>query len=126
MVNSMKRKVLIIEDEPVISEMMCILLETEGYIVISLSDTAIARQQLLMHDVAMVMLDVNLNGEDGPSMCAYIKQEANLKHIPVVLVSANSELETIKNTCGADDFIQKPFDLDYFINKVNTYGRAVA
>ncbi|WP_345209836.1 response regulator transcription factor [Mucilaginibacter gynuensis] len=122
----MKRKVLIIEDEPVISEMMCILLETEGYIVISLSDTAIARQQLLMHDVAMVMLDVNLNGEDGPSMCTYIKQEANLKHIPVVLVSTNSELETIKNTCGADDFIQKPFDLDYFINKVNGYGRAVA
>ncbi|MES2110578.1 MAG: response regulator [Bacteroidota bacterium] len=120
----MKRKVLVIEDEPIIAEMMSILLEVDGYNVISLADTALARKKLHANEVDLVMLDLGLKGEGGQSMCAYIKGQDELKHIPVILVSANSDLEQIKEECGADDHIAKPFDLDYFMQKVRTHSAA--
>ncbi|EHQ30290.1 response regulator transcription factor [Mucilaginibacter paludis] len=121
----MKRKVLVIEDEPIIAEMMSILLEVEGYKVISLADTARARQKLHQKEVDMVMLDLGLKGENGQSMCAYIKGQDDLKHIPVILVSANSDLEQIKQECGADDHIAKPFDLTFFLQKVRSHADAI-
>ena len=117
----MMKRVLIIEDEPVIAEMMSILLETEGYTVISLADTGWARQKLHDKEVDLVMLDLNLGGEAGESMCSYIKAQDDLKHIPVVLVSGSSDLEQISTDCGADDFIAKPFDLYHFIGKVQAF-----
>ncbi|ASU34697.1 response regulator transcription factor [Mucilaginibacter xinganensis] len=117
----MKKNVLVIEDEPVIAEMMSILLEEDGHHVVSLADTVRARQKLHDREVDLVMLDLGLKGEDGQSMCVYIKEHDDLKHIPVILVSANSDLEQIKKDCGADDHIAKPFGLDDFIGKVRSF-----
>jgi len=121
----MRKKVLVIEDEPVIAEMMSILLEIDGYSVISLADTGIARRKLHEKEVDLVMLDLGLKGESGQSMCAYIKGNEDLKDIPVILVSANSDLEQIKNECGADDYISKPFDMEHFMEKVRSYSQLV-
>lgn len=120
----MKKTVLVIEDEPVIAEMMSILLEEDGYNVTSLADTARARQKLHANEIDLVMLDLGLKGEDGRSMCAYIKGQDDLKHIPVILVSGNSDVEKIRIECGADDHIAKPFDLDYFMEKVQRFSAA--
>jgi CheY-like chemotaxis protein len=54
-------------------------------------------------------------------MCEYIKAQDDLKDIPVILVSANSDLENIKAECGADDHISKPFELTDFTRKVRQY-----
>lgn len=118
----MEKKVLIIEDEPIIAEMMSILLEEEGYKVISLGDTGLARRKLHAKEVSMVMLDLQLKGEDGRSMCSYIKSQDDLKDIPVILVSANSDLANIRQECGADDYIAKPFNLNDFMAKVSSYS----
>jgi DNA-binding response OmpR family regulator len=117
----MKRKILIIEDEPIIAEMMSIMLEIEGYKVISLADTGMARRKLHDMEVDMVMLDLQLKGETGQDMCAYIKGQDDLKHIPVILVSGNHDLENIAKDCGADDYINKPFDMYHFVGKVKSY-----
>jgi DNA-binding response OmpR family regulator len=118
---TMKRKVLIIEDEPVIGEMMSILLEVSGYKVISLADTRSAKRRLHEKEVGLVLLDLTLKGENGRDMCSYIKNDEHLKHLPVILVSASSDLEVITRDCGADDHIAKPFDLEYFMDKVKMY-----
>ncbi|MFC0513549.1 response regulator transcription factor [Mucilaginibacter angelicae] len=119
----MRKKILVIEDEPIIAEMTSILLEIEGHQVISLADTGRARRKLHDRQVDLVMLDLGLKGENGQSMCAYIKGQDDLKHIPVILVSANSDLENIRAACGADDHIAKPFDLHVFMEKVQHYAR---
>jgi len=118
----MNKKVLVIEDEPVIAEMICILLETEGLKGISLADMAVARQKLHNDEVGLVLLDLNVKGENGSTMCEYIKGHDGLKHIPVVLVSANMDLEKIKGECGADDCIAKPFELSDFTRTVKQYA----
>ena len=101
---------------------MSILLEVEGYNVISSSDTVFAKRKLHEKGVDLVMLDLRLKDEDGESMCAYIKGHADLKHIPVVLVSANADLAQIKEDCGADGFINKPFDMNGFLTTVSAYA----
>jgi len=118
----MNKKVLVVEDEPIIAEMICILLEMEGLKVISLADTTVARKKLHNDEVGLVLLDLSLKGESGQTMCEYIKGQKELKHIPVILVSANSDLEKIKVACGADDHIAKPFELTTFTSKVRQYA----
>ena len=118
----MKRKVLVIEDEPVIAEMICIILEMEGLNVVSLADMGTARQKLHSKEIGLVLLDLNLKGESGRTICEYIKGQADLKHIPVILISANLDLEKIKLACGADDHIAKPFELTDFTSKVRQYA----
>jgi DNA-binding response OmpR family regulator len=124
----MKKQVLVIEDDPVIGEMISIILEMQGFHVISLANTGWARQKLEEEEIDMVLLDLNLAGSDenGQSFCAYIKSHDDLKHIPVILVSANMDIEQIKKECGADDLIRKPFDLDHFINTLNCYLNVAA
>jgi DNA-binding response OmpR family regulator len=121
----MKKSVLVIEDEPIIAEMISIILEVQGLKVISLADTGWARQKLHDKGVDLILLDLNLAGEDGESFCAYIKGQDDLKHIPVILVSANMDIERVKERCGADDLIRKPFDIDQFMSKVGQYVETV-
>jgi len=117
----MNRKVLVIEDEPIIAEMICIILEIEGLKVISLANMGAARQKLHNNEIGLVLLDLNLKGESGHTMCEYIKGQGDLKDIPVILVSASSDLEKIKEECGADDHIAKPFELIDFTRKIRQY-----
>jgi DNA-binding response OmpR family regulator len=121
----MKKNVLVIEDEPVIAEMISIILEIQGLNVISLADTGLARRKLQDKEVDLVLLDLNLGGEDGETFCDYIKGQDDLKHIPVILVSANMDIERVKERCGADDLIKKPFDLDQFMRTVGQYVETV-
>jgi len=105
--------------------MISIILEIQGLNVISLSDTSWARDKLLNREVNLVLLDLNLRGEGGQAFCEYIKGHDDLKHIPVILISANIDIEEIKNQCGADDLIRKPFNIDYFMEKVSHYVETV-
>jgi len=118
---TMRKNVLVIEDEPIIAEMISIILEIQGLNVISLSDTNRARQTLQDKEVDLALLDLNLKGEGGQDLCDYIKGQDDLKHIPVILVSANMDLEEIKEQCHADDVIRKPFNIDDFMHTVSQY-----
>ena len=101
---------------------MCILLEMEGFKVISLSDTSFARRKLESQDIALVMLDINLGGEKGNQLCHDIKQQTSFQHIPVILVSADANIASITAECGADDYLVKPFELQTFIDKVHKFA----
>jgi len=121
----MGKNVLVIEDEPIIAEMISIILEIQGLNVVSLSDTGRAREKLLNKEVNLVLLDLNLRGEGGQEFCEYIKGHDDLKDIPVILVSANIDIEQIKEECHANDIIRKPFNIDHFMEKVSHYVETV-
>ena len=121
----MGKNVLVIEDEPIIAEMIGIILEIQGLNVISLSDTSRARDKLFKKEVNLVLLDLNLRGEGGQEFCEYIKGQDDLKDIPVILVSANIDIDQIKEQCHANDIIRKPFNIDDFMEKVSHYVETV-
>jgi len=68
----------------------------------------------------LVILDLNLRGYQGKDICSYIKHQDHLKQTKVVLMSANQDIEAVKEEVGADAFISKPFNINDFLQKVRT------
>jgi DNA-binding response OmpR family regulator len=103
-------KIVVIEDNPDISEIMDYILKDDGYEVISSEDGSIAEQ---FNEIKpdLVLMDELLPGKRGSEWCKYIKANPDLKHIPVVLVSTMPNLEQLAEKSGADGFVEKPFNI---------------
>jgi two-component system alkaline phosphatase synthesis response regulator PhoP len=111
---------LIVEDDAFIVEALSMLLEEEGFSVTSSVDGEIFNTPIVDHP-HLILLDIRLNGTDRRDICMWLKDHAEYKHIPIILISGNREIEHIHKECGADDFIIKPFELDELLQKVNLY-----
>jgi CheY-like chemotaxis protein len=104
----MKKSILIIDDHVGILDVVKITLEMAGYEVHT-SMTGACLQQM-EHDLPdLILLDVLLSGEDGLAICQQLKSDEQTRHIPVILLSAHAHLPESTSSCGADDFLVKPF-----------------
>jgi CheY-like chemotaxis protein len=116
-------KILVVDDDEGIVEVVQIVLEGEGYVVQTSMNGAIFQ---LLSNMAeqpdLILLDVLLSGEDGREISKRLKSDEKTKHIPVVMLSAHSDASKIADNSGADDFLEKPFDVDVLIEKVRKYA----
>jgi DNA-binding response OmpR family regulator len=106
--NALVRTVLVVDDEPLIREVVVRYLEREGYRVIECGDGETARQMVQQHTPDLVVLDVMLPGIDGLAVCRWIRTQSD---VPVILLTARGE-ETdriVGLELGADDYVVKPF-----------------
>ncbi len=108
------KNILVIEDEYDIVALLVIILENEGYKVSTISDATGYETKLREAHADLVLLDLNIGGVNGKLICDYIKTHDDLKSIPVILMSANVDAGRVKEECGAEELISKPFDLNYF------------
>ena len=115
------KNILVIEDEPDIMMLVKMVLESEGYNVSEMSSAASYKTKVRAAHADLVLLDLNIAGFDGNIICEYIKAQTDLKSIPVIIMSGNLNARQIKEDCGADDIIAKPFDLDRFVDMVKRY-----
>jgi DNA-binding response OmpR family regulator len=115
------KRILIIEDEQDIVDIATMILEDEGYEVSSLNEFANFKDYVQDSHADLVLLDLNLQGYHGRDICKYIKSTEQLKQTSVVLMSANRDIEAIKEEAGADGYISKPFDLMDFISTVKLH-----
>jgi DNA-binding response OmpR family regulator len=109
---NMRKRVLIIDDDPDILEVTKIILQSEDYDVSTCSSgNVIFELKDRVPDI--IVLDVMLGMRDGKELCNYIKDAEHLQHIPVVMFSAQSQEETDKlySACSPDYFLAKPFDI---------------
>jgi CheY-like chemotaxis protein len=116
-----KKKIYIADDDPDILEVLTIILEGKGYQVIASSD---GRSLSKLEDLDfpdLIFLDVRMSGSDGSEICRMLKSRADTKSIPVVLISANRNLNEIGKDCGANDVISKPFDIKDIVNVASKY-----
>ena len=116
------KNILVIEDEYDIMALLIIILENEGYKVSTMSNAAHYETKVREAHADLVLLDLNVGGVNGRYICEYIKAQDDLKSIPVILMSANMDAEKIREECGAEDLICKPFDLNYFIRTVKRFA----
>ena len=121
-----KPRILIVDDEADIRQVVTLVLQEAGYVVNTAESTESARILLKKEHYDAVVTDVKMPGEDGISLLSMIHQE--YPEIPVVLMTAYAQLQmaidAIKN--GAFDFIQKPFDLELLkkvIDKAVSYSK---
>lgn len=120
----MKKKILVAEDDKAIIEVVRIILENEGYDVLTADQGEHVYKTIDKHAPDMILLDIWLFGEDGGQIAKTIKSKSHTKHIPLVMMSANNETEKITKEAGADDFLLKPFNIDDLLYMVKKHTKS--
>lgn len=108
---NMSHKILIIEDEFAIREMLTFVIEQAGYKAVAAESYNEAQQYLLEETPALILLDWMLPEMSGIQIAKKLKQSDNFKNIPIIMLTARSEEDDkIQGLdVGADDYITKPF-----------------
>ena len=101
----MKNRILVVEDNSLNRELLCDWLEAEGHEVLSAEDLGAARLVLTDQQPDAVLLDVQLGDEDGLSLAAWMRQQPELCHVPVIAVTAHAmvteQLRFLQAGCNA-------------------------
>ncbi len=109
--------ILIVEDNKELSSLLCDFLRCENYTV-SVADSGEKALSLYnKYGARLIVLDIMLPGMDGFAVCSKIREQSNT---PIIIVSAKTEKEDKLNglVLGADDYIEKPYDIDIMLAKI--------
>lgn len=108
----MKYVILVVEDNHMNCELLCDWLESEGHEVLTAEDLGAARNVLKHRQPDAVLLDVQLGNEDGLSLAAWIRQQVDLSHLPVIAVSAHAMVTEQQRFlhAGCNACISKPLN----------------
>ncbi len=109
--------ILVVEDNKEISNLMTAFLRKAGYTVAVADSGDKAIEVYEKYGARLLLLDIMLPGLDGFSVCAKIRETSNT---PILIISAKSDKEDQLNglALGADDFIEKPVDIDILLAKI--------
>ena len=113
------KRILIIEDDNDILEVIKTILSMNDYDVIAINSTDDIIESVRQHDPTLVLTDYLLPGMNGGKICQLIKKTQETCHIPVVLMSAYQELAIAIGNFGFDAFIHKPFNINHLVKTVN-------
>jgi len=105
-------RILVIEDDPIVQKLLRDTLRPEGYEVVLCSDGAKGLKAALTERPDLILLDVNLPDTTGMDVCRALKSDAELRHIPVVMMTGESRevAQKIEGlSLGAEDYLLKPF-----------------
>lgn len=114
-------RVLIVEDDHVIRELLVVNLKMEGHEAITAADGADALSAVADHAPDVVLLDMMLPGIDGWDVTARLKGDDTTRHIPIVALSARAMQADIERgmQLGVDHYVTKPFDPIELMQLVN-------
>jgi DNA-binding response OmpR family regulator len=117
------RRVMIADDDPGILDALRLMLEFAGY---EVSATFNGATLLDMEDNLpdLILLDIWMSGTDGRDVCKALKSKALTKDLPIIMISASTDLENSAKDAGADDFLEKPFDMDELFSKIDFHLNA--
>ncbi|WBT09343.1 MtrAB system response regulator MtrA [Corynebacterium sp. SCR221107] len=104
----MAQKILVVDDDPAISEMLSIVLEAEGFDTVAVTDGTVAVDTFRAEQPDLVLLDLMLPGMNGIDICRIIRQESS---VPIVMLTAKTDTVDVVLglESGADDYVNKPF-----------------
>lgn len=105
-----KKKILLVEDEKVLSEILTVRLDLQGYDIIAAYDGQQALDMVHAEKPDLILLDIMLPKIDGYKVCGLLKSDVRYKNIPIILLSAKSQTGDFEmgTELGADAYITKP------------------
>lgn len=120
MSNNSGPTILVVEDDPSISLLICRTLEHKGYKVVTAKDGEAALVSCVDNRPAAMILDVNLPKLDGFTVAKRVKAVASLKHIPIIFLTAQDRpADMIAGIqAGAKHYLTKPFKADDLLGKL--------
>ena len=105
----MSTRILVVDDDTALAEMIGIMLEAEGYLTSFCPDGAAAMEAFRTENPDLVLLDLMLPGLDGVEICRLIRAESD---VPVIMLTARTDTQDVVAglEAGADDYVTKPFN----------------
>jgi len=112
MVETTKRKILLIDDEVPLLEVIKTNLEIEGYDVVTEMSGEMGLVSAVVDQPDVILLDIMMPDVDGWEICQRLRSDPRTKYIPVIMLTALDETHHVVKgfECGADDYLAKPFD----------------
>ncbi len=118
----LKKKILIVEDDPHIQQLLTYNLEKSGFRCFAAKDAESGLKLLTQNETDLVVLDIMLPGIDGFECCKQIKQNPRHHNVPIIILTAkNEEIDRIIGfELGADDYVAKPFSVRELILRIKS------
>jgi len=115
-----KKRILIVEDQAVISNMLKIRLEANNYEAITAVDGQEGLEKAKKENPSLIILDVMLPKMDGYKICQLLKADPKYKSIPIIISSGRTpqEVRKVSKEVGADAFVSKPFEAEELLTKM--------
>lgn len=116
-------KILIVEDEASLQELMTLALKKEGYVVENASDYGSALEKLSVYNYDCVLLDIMLPGGSGFDILEYVRSSD--KKVNVIIISAKDSIDDKVRglELGADDYLAKPFHMAELVARMRSVAR---
>ena len=113
------RRILAVDDDNDILEVLQFILEDSGYKVDTLSDGRQLMNEIQDKNPDLILLDIMLGNMDGRELCEKVKKEKATHNIPVIMISASHNVaSTLNLENGPNDFVAKPFDINVLLDTV--------
>ncbi|QHS56038.1 response regulator [Mucilaginibacter sp. 14171R-50] len=116
------RRILAVDDDKDILEVLQFILEDSGYKVDTLTDGRLLMETIQNKHPDLILLDIMLGNLDGRELCQALKKEADTHNIPVIMISASHNVgSSLNQENGPNDFIEKPFDINVLLNSIKRH-----
>lgn len=117
------KKILVVDDDQDIREIIMMILEGEGYGVSGLNRGEGVVETVSETHPDIILLDVQLGDMDGRDICKALKDQPQTRDIPIIMISATHGWQGLREKqCRADDFLAKPFDIAELVAHVGRYA----
>lgn len=115
----MTARILVVDDDTALAEMIGIVLRAEGFEPVFCADGALAYDAFTASKPDLVLLDLMLPGKDGIEVCAQIRADSG---VPVIMLTAKSDTADVVRglESGADDYVVKPFNPKELVARIRT------
>lgn len=112
--------IVVADDDPDILDAMKMMLEFYNFKVEIISDGVVV-PKLKKIRPKLLLLDIYMSGADGRKICKELKSQSETRDIPVIMISASCELRRSMQESGANDCLEKPFNMEDLITKIGKY-----
>ena len=115
----MSKRILAIDDDPDVLDMYSLILMGEGYKVKTLLSPDNMAGAIFDFVPDLILLDIQMGYYNGLEICSKLKANPMTSNIPVFIISAHESIHKAKTEYGANDYIVKPFEISYFLEKID-------
>ena len=124
----MAAKILIIEDEKAVREMLCFTLKNNGFEILEAEDSNSALDAFKENEINLILLDWMLPGKQGIEISRIIRSSSEIKDIPIIMLTAKSDEsdKVLGLESGADDYVTKPFSPKELVARIKALLRRTA
>ena len=113
-------KILLVDDDKLVTDLLEKLLKSDGYQTITVNDSSKAVEVAQAETPDLVLLDLMMPQPDGFRVCRMLREQPQFKHLPIIIVTAldDSDSRAVAFGAGANDYLTKPFHPDELAEKI--------